>query len=285
MRLFTTVRRQSFQLLHSRQTPTYATAHLPHVHVRHIAVPPRFRNGIQALLLPNSLPYPTSSPPLFLHHRYMVTSTAVGTESLEGPHIVLKPGNLFHPMDQSPSPSMRERADYIKAHAYCPHPDHTHTHPTHISFTCPDCGTPTYCTEQHWAEDYENHLQICDKLREVNEDDHDLRSGRFFPEFDYPGVQLNEALINFTNWDTYLYTRGFEAVNEERSLRQLTKLLTYPTTIASVLHELSPYSLRHRLTVEGLKSFTGVSSSRPLPQPLHTYKLLLILQISQSMPI
>lgn len=172
--------------------------------------------------------------------------------------ILLKPGNLFHPMDQSPSASMRERAEHIKANAYCPHPNHAHTHPTHISFSCPDCGTPTYCSEEHWLEDYENHLLICDTLREVNEDEHDLRSGRFFPEFDYPGTQLNEALINFTSWDTYLYTRGFEAVNEERSLRQLTKLMTYPTTIASVLHELSPYNLRNGMTNEGLKSLAGI---------------------------
>ena len=255
------IRRQSFQFLGSRQASTHVTARLPQVQVRHIAVPVQCRNGIRAL--PPSHPrLTTPSYAPFLHQqRSTVTSTAVEAEPLEGPYMVLKPANLFHPMDQSPLPSMRERADYIKAHAYCPHPDHMRTRPVHISFTCPDCGTPTYCTEQHWAEDYENHLRICDTLREVNEDDHDLRSGRFFPEFDYPGVQLNEALINFTNWDTYLYTRGFEAVNEERNLRQLTKLLTYPTTIASVLHELSPYNLKHRLTVEGLKSLAGVSSS------------------------
>ncbi|KAF8446596.1 zinc-finger of mitochondrial splicing suppressor 51-domain-containing protein [Terfezia claveryi] len=177
---------------------------------------------------------------------------------LQEPRVLLKPGNLFHPMDESPSPSMREKAAYIKANAYCPHPAHAHTHPSHLSFTCPDCGVPTYCSKEHLYEDYENHLLICDTLREVNEDEHDLRSGRFFPEFDYPGVQLHEALINYTNWDTYLYTRGFEAVNEERSLRQLTKLLTYPTTIASVLHELSPYNLRNGLTNEGLKSLAAL---------------------------
>lgn len=176
----------------------------------------------------------------------------------QDPRILLKPGNLWHPMDKSPSPSMRERAAYIKANAYCSHPEHARTRPKHISFTCPDCGVPSYCSEKHWHEDYDNHLLICDVLREINEDDHDLRSGRFFPEFNYPGVQLNEALINFTNWDTYLYTRGFEAVNEERSLRQLTKLLTYPTTIASVLHELSPYNLKNGLTNEGLKSLAGM---------------------------
>ncbi|KAG0637424.1 zinc-finger of mitochondrial splicing suppressor 51-domain-containing protein [Tuber brumale] len=180
-------------------------------------------------------------------------------ERLEGTRVLLKPNNLFHPMDESPSPSMRERAANIKRTAYCPHPHHRAAgSPTHIRFTCPDCGIPAYCSEEHWAEDYRNHMLICDALREANEDDHDLRSGRFFPEFEYPGEQMDEALINFTNWDTLLYTRDYKAINDERSLRQVTKLLTYPITVASFVHELSPYDMRHRLTVEGLKSVSAL---------------------------
>src|SRR5205807_7065386 len=76
----------------------------------------------------------------------------------EGTRVLLKPNNLFHPMDESPSPSMRERAANIKRTAYCPHPHHGVTSPpTHIKFTCPDCGIPAYCSEEHWAEDYQNH--------------------------------------------------------------------------------------------------------------------------------
>jgi splicing suppressor protein 51 len=109
--------------------------------------------------------------------------------------------------------------------------------------------------------DYENHLSICDTLRQINEDDHDLRSGRLFPEFDFAGPQLEEAMINMTNWDTFLYTRNFEAINNDRNMRQATRLLTYPVTIGSVLHELSPYSVHTggRLTTEGLKSLSGTS--------------------------
>lgn len=193
---------------------------------------------------------------------------------------LLKPNNLFHPLSNSPSPDMRRRAAFIKQNAFCPHPDHRQTRlptnpadpearksataslpPKHVSFECPDCGIPVSCSEEHWADDYESHLEICDTLREVNEDDHDLRSGRFFPEFEYPGPQIEEALVNLTSWDTYLYSREFEAINDERSLRQATRLLTYPATIGSVLHELSPYSIRNggRLTVEGLKSLSGMS--------------------------
>lgn len=193
---------------------------------------------------------------------------------------LLMPNNLFHPFSSSPSPEIRRRAAFIKQNAYCPHPDHHQTRlptnpddpearksvqgkipPAHIKFECPDCGIPVSCSEEHWADDYEAHLEICDTLREINEDDHDLRSGRFFPEFEYPGDQIEEAMVNMTNWDTFLFSREFRAINDERSLRQATRLLTYPVTIGSVLHELSPYSIKKdgRLTVEGLKSLSGMS--------------------------
>jgi splicing suppressor protein 51 len=192
---------------------------------------------------------------------------------------LLLPNNLFHPFSRSPVPEIRRRAAFMKQHAFCPHPDHSQTRmptgpddpearkaakgalpPAHVSFECPDCGIPVSCSEEHWADDYEAHLEVCDTLREVNEDDHDLHSGRFFPEFEYPPPQIEEAMVNMTNWDTYLYSREFKAINDERSLRQATKLLTYPITIGSVLHELSPYNIRSggRLTVEGLKSLSGM---------------------------
>jgi len=192
---------------------------------------------------------------------------------------LLMPNNLFHLFSSSPSPDIRRRAAFIKQNAYCPHPDHHQTRlpmnpddpearksvngrlpPVHVSFECPDCGIPVSCSEEHWADDYEAHLEICDTLREINEDDHDLRSGRFFPEFEYPGDQIEEAMVNMTNWDTFLFSREFRAINDERSLRQATRLLTYPITVGSVLHELSPYSIKKggRLTVEGLKSLSGM---------------------------
>lgn len=192
---------------------------------------------------------------------------------------ILRPDNLFHSFTNSPIPSMRQRAAAIRKEAYCPHPDHQRTRvpqspsdpenrkdasnaklpPAHVDFECPDCGIPVYCSEEHWADDYESHTEIVDTLRQINEDDHDLRSGRFFPEFEYPGPQIEELLVNMTNWDTYLYTREFRALNEDRAMRHATRMLTYPVTIASVLHELSPYDIRSggRLTVEGLKSLSG----------------------------
>ena len=193
---------------------------------------------------------------------------------------VLRPDDLFHSFTNSPIPEISRRAAFIRQHAYCPHPDHrptrlpaneadahAHAHaktgnrpPAHVDFECPDCGVPVYCSKEHWADNYEAHLEICDTLRQINEDDHDLRSGRFFPEFEYAGPQMDEAAVNMLNWDTFLYTREFEAINDDRSMRQVTRLLTYPMTIGSIIHELSPYNIRKggRLTPEGLKSLSAL---------------------------
>lgn len=196
-----------------------------------------------------------------------------------GGRLKLEQDNLFHPFSESPIPKFRERAAFMRQHAYCPHPDHQHTKvptigpkpddvaptggpepPAHVNFECPDCGLATYCSKEHWMDDYENHLKVCDTLRQINEDDHDLRSGRVFTEAVLPESQLQESVVNMTNWDTFMYTREFEAVNSDRGMRQITRLLTYPVTIGSVLHELSPYTYKkdERLTAEGLKSFSAL---------------------------
>lgn len=193
--------------------------------------------------------------------------------------LVLTEDNLFHSFTHSPIPEIRKRAAFMRQHAYCPHPSHKPTRvahnpndlenrkspggapPAHVNFECPDCGVPVYCCEEHWADDYEAHLEVCDVMREANEDDHDLRSGRFFKEFQFAEPQIEEILTNMSSWDTYLYTRDFDALNKDREMRQATKLLTYPMTIASVIHELSPYNIRKggRMTPEGLKSFSGMA--------------------------
>ncbi|KAI5302975.1 hypothetical protein KEM56_000159, partial [Ascosphaera pollenicola] len=185
------------------------------------------------------------------------------SSTADNSRVLLKPNNLFHSFSNSPSPLIRKRAEYIKQTALCSHPEHQHhlssTSPAHVNFECPDCGIPVYCTEDHWADDFENHIKICETLRQINEDDHDLVSGRFFPEFTYPGPQEEEIVVNMTNWDTFMYTREFSAINNDRSMRQLTRLLTYPMTLASVMHELSPYNIRSgRLTAEGLKSLSAL---------------------------
>ncbi|QPH01259.1 hypothetical protein C2857_005458 [Epichloe festucae Fl1] len=239
------------------------------------------------------------------------SSTEAAAPGKASPSSILRlsQDDLFHPFSTSPVPEFRLRAAFMRQHACCPHPDHKPTKlptvapkadfsetasgsmpPALVDFECPDCGFPVYCSKEHWMDHYEEHLKICDVLRQINEDDHDLRSGRVFQEGNLPDLQLDEAAVNMTNWDTFMYTREFEAVNSDRSMRQITRLLTYPVTIGSVLHELSPYSMKKggRLTVEGLKSFSalrynlhppkagrgaGVNELRPEPPPVRVFIL------------
>lgn len=249
--------------------------------------PQTFKNRKPSILLPQSTKRSVTSfgsqqPSQSSGNDHYVTS--LGHASSDTSRALLQPDNLFHSFSNSPSPEIRRRAAFMRQHAYCPHPSHQRTRvpttpldpenrkpapndpeiiaspPAHVKFECPDCGIPVACCQEHWEEDFESHLEVCDTLRQINEDDHDLHSGRFFPEFDYPGGQrAEEFVINMANWDTFLYTRDFNAIDDARSMRQVTRLLTYPVTVASVLHELSPYNMRNgRLTAEGLRSFSGM---------------------------
>jgi splicing suppressor protein 51 len=62
------------------------------------------------------------------------------------------------------------------------------------------------------------------------------------------------------NWDVFFYTRSFPSMDSDRSMRHVSKLLTYPITIGSVLHESSPY--KKQVTPEGLRSLAGIYDTR-----------------------
>jgi splicing suppressor protein 51 len=210
------------------------------------------------------------------------------------PTPLLAEDDLFHPFSQSPFPDIRGRGEAIQKLAPCPvcalSHQHTNDIPCAVKFECPDCGWPTHCTGEHWEADQE-HSKYCWRLREVNEDDHDLRSGRRMPEFEMPGMlycmsviftilctywtgpQAYEEAVSFANWDTLWYTRGFPSMDTERSRRHASKVLTYPLTIGSVLHQHSYLTLSNqRLTPEGSRSLAGKSrahfSPRYSPKPL-----------------
>ncbi|KAK7449693.1 translational activator for mitochondrial COX1 [Stygiomarasmius scandens] len=182
---------------------------------------------------------------------------------------LLTEDNLVHPFSRSPFPQVRARGEVICSMAPCPvcAASHSHTHahiqaqPKTVKFECPDCGWPTHCSEEHWKEDKE-HEKYCSRLREANEDEHDLRSGRRMPEFELPGPQGYEETISFANWDVFWYTRGFNSMDSERSRRHASKLLTYPMTIGSVLHQYSSLMLNNqRLTPEGSRSMAAIRST------------------------
>ncbi|RMZ73134.1 mrna processing [Pyrenophora seminiperda CCB06] len=123
--------------------------------------------------------------------------------------LVLNEDNLFNSFTNSPIPQIRKRAAFMRQHAYCPHPSHKPTRapnnptdlearkssengtpPAHVDFECPDCGIPVYCCEEHWADDYEAHLDatklltypitIASVLNELSP--YNIRNGRMTPE-------------------------------------------------------------------------------------------------------
>ena len=108
---------------------------------------------------------------------------------------VLGEDDLFHPFSESPFPAVKARGEAIRSLAPCPicssaHGSHMHNDvgkkPSAVKFECPDCGWPTHCSREHWEMD-RDHAKFCSRLREVNEDEHDLRSGRRIHEFELPG--------------------------------------------------------------------------------------------------
>ena len=74
----------------------------------------------------------------------------------------------------------------------------------------------------------------------------------------HAGPQGYDEAISFANWDVFWYTRGFNSMDTERSRRHASKLLTFPITIGSVLHQHSSLMLNNqRLTPEGSRSMAG----------------------------
>ncbi len=100
------------------------------------------------------------------------------------PQIVLAPDDLFHPLIRSPFPDLKDRAERVKTFSICPVSVEKHNERVRPAFDCPDCGWPTHKNQERWEEGYEEHAEYCERLREVNEDDHDLRSGRKITEFE-----------------------------------------------------------------------------------------------------
>ncbi|GMM38246.1 Mss51 protein [Saccharomycopsis crataegensis] len=175
------------------------------------------------------------------------------------------PENRFHPWDSSPSPDLRTRAALIKANARCP------VTKKEVNFTCPLSGIPTHHSKEAWESDTQYHeSKKYETLKKVNIYEHDLRSGRPFPEFNFPADQEFDRAINFGNWDAFSYTRSFYSMDTEFQMAAVTKMLSYPITIGSVLHQYSPYSFKPKgpITLEGLKSLAALRYSLYPPDSL-----------------
>lgn len=99
--------------------------------------------------------------------------------------IIMEQDDLFHVLSKSPIPEMRDRAEIVKKYGVCPVCDNE-GHAQKPVYECPDCGYPTHCSEGHYHQGKAAHQENCKILREINEDDHDLRSGRPMREFEFP---------------------------------------------------------------------------------------------------
>lgn len=197
--------------------------------------------------------------------------------------LLLEQDNLLHPLSESPVPAMRAKSDRIKQLSRSPLLNAS------VQFDCVKSGWPTHHDAQEYESDSGHHARYWPTLKQVNEDEHDLRSGRTLSEFDHmPGQQPYEETISMANWDVFFYTRGFPSVDTDRSRRHLSKLLTYPITVATVLHENSPYNTRNqRVSSEGLRSLVALrqslhpplgGSSRPhlLTSPLKPLRIIVL---------
>lgn len=161
----------------------------------------------------------------------------------------------LHHWDESPYEDIRTRAAYIRTKAKCPVTNKP------VQFVCPYSGIPTHHDQQAWEDDREYHdKKKYEQLRKVNLYEHDLRSGRKFDEFVFPGPLELDFTTSMLSWDSFFYTRDFNPMNTEFNLAAATKVLTYPITIASLLHRFSPYGLEPHgpLTLEGLRSLSAL---------------------------
>lgn len=160
--------------------------------------------------------------------------------------------------DESPYQDIRTRAAFIRAQAKCP------VTKKEVKYVCPYSGIPTHHDEEAWRNDTEYHSKKkYELLKKVNLYEHDLRSGRKFDEFLFPGAIENDFTVSLGSWDSFFYTRDFNPMNTEFNLAAATKVLTYPVTIASFLHKFSPYGMEPKgpLTLEGLRSLSALKYS------------------------
>ncbi len=170
------------------------------------------------------------------------------------------------PWDKSTHKTLRDRAAHIRQVGKCPVTGKL------IKFTCPLSGIPTHYSIDDWKADNNYHKHAIWKiLKKVNIYENDILSDRYFPEFRFPYEQQLDRRVNFMNWDTFLYTRSFWNVDNELQLAAVTKPLSYPITIASVLHQFFPYSLSPSgpATEEGMKisSEAAIDLNTPGKQP------------------
>ncbi|CAB61770.1 Protein mss51 [Schizosaccharomyces pombe] len=159
---------------------------------------------------------------------------------------------LFHPLSRSPLTALRRRSEHIKQVYRCPISGKS------VEYECPESGFPTHCNRTHWEQD-KIHQSLIPKLRQINEDYHDLARPNPLPELlKLPGPMEEDEVVSLLSWDSFFYTRDFPKFQSSRTARHITSLLTYPMSIGAILHKNSPYNLKNGLTPQGLQSLTAL---------------------------
>ncbi|TXT15967.1 hypothetical protein VHUM_00470 [Vanrija humicola] len=177
--------------------------------------------------------------------------------------IILSQDNLFHKLSESPFEALRQKGERIRTYSICPESYEKYHEQVPVKYECPNCGFPSHASEERWVEGKAEHDEYCPRIREVNEDEHDIRSGRRISEFEnMPGIQPYEQAVSLASWDSLFFTRGFVSINSPRAIRHVSKLMTYPITVLSVLHQNGPFtSSNGRITHEGRRSMAAIHST------------------------
>lgn len=160
------------------------------------AGPSTLRSTCYSSIRPGLLAHPSqssSSSSSSVQHRTLfgwfrskpkVASVANPTLGAQPAKPVLAQDDLFHYLAESPFLDLREKAERIRTVSICPVSVEKYNERVRPNFDCPECGWPTHRSEERWEEGRAEHKEVCDRLREVNEDEHDLRSGRRMTEFE-----------------------------------------------------------------------------------------------------
>ena len=158
------------------------------------------------------------------------------------------------PMLESQNPAIKQLAQqYARSSKGCGKcPEKREGSSGIMSFSCPKSGFPSHCKEECYTQDSAHHA-VADDLRMIHLDYADLRSGRVFHEFDFPGQPPHDFGRSdyLSNWVSFLSEREFKnALNkkmgwartdeekfiEARSIRAISSVFTFPLTIAHAIY-------------------------------------------------
>ncbi len=153
------------------------------------------------------------------------------------------------PMLESANPALKQLAEqYAQANCgFCG----TSPEGGALSFSCPRSGFPSHCSEECYEQDTAHHA-IAEDLRMIHQDYADLRAGRPFNEFKFPGPPSHDFIRgDLNNWVSFLSDREFrnaldkgigwarsdeEKFIEARSMRLISSVFSFPLTIAHAVY-------------------------------------------------